>query len=223
VTEVAGKLAELLALATDVTWSASFSDRRDSVSVYARSERLPGCSGLYLELQTAATWRVRPATCSLNRDEAAFWQRFSTRDANVFAGFDITTEELAAVVPDDKFAIVLDGLRAIAARREASAFEDAARARSFRAVVREHDRRGWACPVRVADGQFEDPAHRLRVEQLREQDNWRPPGCWVLRKVDRYPRSWFEPGWWATRRGADDEARRHLAMTAGNDTRTAYA
>jgi hypothetical protein len=225
VAEVAGKLAELLALATDVTWSAGFSDRQDSVSVYARSERLPGASGLYLELQTAATWRVRPATCSLSKDEVAFWQRFSTRDADVFAGFGITTAELAAVVPDDKFAIVLDGLRAIAARREASAFEDTARARSFRAVVREYDRGGWACPVRVADGQFEDPGHRLRVEQLRERERneWRPPGCWVLRKVDRYPRSWFEPGWWATRRSADDEARRRLAMAAENDTRTAYA
>jgi hypothetical protein len=208
-----GKLAVILALATDITWSASYSDRQDSVSVYARSERLPGAGGLYFELQTAATWRVRPSTCSLSRDEAAFWQRLSIRGNNPFAGFDITTAELAAVVPGDKFAIVLDGLRAIAARQEASAFKDAAIARSFRAAVREYDR-GWACPVRIADGQFEDPGHRLRVEQLRERDEWRPQGCWVLRKVGRYPRSSFEPGWWATRRGADDEARRRLAAQA---------
>jgi hypothetical protein len=207
---VSAELAELLALATDVTWSASVSDRQDSVGVYAKSARLPGAGGLHFDLRAPALWRVRPSTSSLSQEEAAFWQHFSTRDGDPFAGFDLTTGDLAAVLPASQLAIVLDGMRSIAARREASAFQDAETARDLRAVVQKYDRR-WACPVRVAPGQFEDPGHRLRVERLREQDQWRPPGCWVLRKVDRYPRPWFLPGWWAARRGADDEARRVLA------------
>lgn len=212
------KLAEILALATDVTWSASFSDRQDHVSVYAKSARLPGAGGLHFDLRTPTLWRVRPSTSSLSREEAAFWQRFSTRDGDPFGGFDVTTADLAAVLPAAQLAIVLAGLRSIAARREASAFQDAETARDLRAVVQRYDR-SWACPVRVAAGQFDDPGHRLRVERLREreQHEWRPTACWVLRQVDRYPRSWTLPGWWATRRGADDEARRVLAsMTARN-------
>jgi hypothetical protein len=207
---VNAKLAELLALATDVIWSASFSDRQDHVGVYAKSARLPGADGLHFDLRAPTVWRVRPSTSSLRQEEAAFWQRFSTRDGDPFAGFDLTTADLAAVLPPTQLAIVLDGLRSIAARREASAFQDADTARSFRAVVQKYDR-SWACPVRVAADQFEDPGHGLRVERLQEQDQWRPPRCWVLREVDRYPRSWFLPGWWAARRGADDEARRVLA------------
>jgi hypothetical protein len=208
---VDGKLAELLALATDATWSAYFSDRQDRVSVFVRSAHLPGASGLSFELRAPAIWRARPSTFSLSQEEAAFWQRFSVRDKDPFAGFDVTTTELAAVLPPVQLGVVLNGLRTIAARRERSAFEDACVARDFRAVIRQYDR-SWACPVRVADGQFEDPGHRFRVELLQEPDEWRPPGCWVLRKVDSYPRSRCEPGWWATRRSADDEARRHLAV-----------
>jgi hypothetical protein len=172
-------------------------------------------------LRAPTVWRARPSTSSLSRAEAAFWQRFSTRDGDPFGGFDLTTADLAAVLPAAQLATVLDGLRSIAARREASAFEYADTARNLRAVVQKYDR-SWACPVCVAAGQFEDPGHRLRVERLREQDEWRPPRCWVLREVDRYPRSWFLPGWWATRRGADDEARRVLAnKTAGHAGRSA--
>jgi hypothetical protein len=209
---VNAKLAELLALATDVTWSASVSDQQGSVGVYAKSARLPGAGGLHLDLRTPTVWRVRPSTSSLGPEEAAFWQRFSTRDGDPFAGFDLTTADLAAVLPAAQLATVMDGLRSIAARREASAFQDAETARDLRAVIQKYDP-SWACPVRVAAGQFEDPGHVLRVERLREreQHEWRPPGCWVLRQVDRYPRSWLLPGWWATRRGADDEARRVLA------------
>ena len=203
---MSAKLAELLALATDVTWSASFSDRRLSVSVYAKSARLPGAGGLYFDLQTPTVWRVRPSTSSLRQEEVAFWCRFSVRADDPFAGFDLTTEDLAAVLPAAQFAIVLDGLRSIAARHERSAFEDAETARDLRAVIQKYDR-SWACPVRVAADQFEDPGHGLRVERLQEQGEWRPAGCWVLRKVNGYPRSWLEPGWWATRRAADDEAR----------------
>jgi hypothetical protein len=65
----------------------------------------------------------------------------------------------------------------------------------------------------VAAGQFEDPGRRPRVEHLQEPDPWRPPRCWVLREVDPRPRSWFLPGWWTTRRGADDEGRQVLAKT----------
>jgi hypothetical protein len=210
------KLAELLALATDMTWSAWFSDQQDSVSVYAKSGRLPGTDGFYIDLRSPSAWRARPATTSLGPEEAAFWQRFSTQDRNPFKGFELTTADLAAVLPAAQLAIVLDGLRAIAARREASAFEDAALARDLRAVVQRYDR-SWACPVRVAAGQFEDPGHRLRVERLQDPDGWRPARCWVLRKVDRYPRPYLEPGWWATRRAADDQARHVLASkTAGN-------
>lgn len=204
------KLSELLALATDVTWSASFSDRQDHVSVYAKSARLPGADGLHFDLRAPTVWRVRPSTSSLRQEEAAFWQRFSTRDGDPFGGFDLTTADLAAVLPAPQLVIVLDGLRSIAARREASAFEDADTARHLRAVIQQYDR-SWACPVRVATDQFEDPGHRLRVERLRERDQCRAPRCWVLREVDRYPRSWFLPGWWATRRAADDEGRRVLA------------
>ena len=205
------KLAELLALAPDVTWSAGFSDRRDHVAVYAKSRRLPGAAGLDIELQAPLTWRVRPATSSLRQDEAAFWQRFSVRDGDPFAGFDLTMTDLAAVLPAPQLAIVLDGLRSIAARREAAAFENSAAARRFRAVVRQYDR-GWACPALVAPGQFEDSGHCLRVERLwqRDRHEWRPAGCWALRQVAPRPRSWLLPGWWATRRGADDEARRLL-------------
>lgn len=210
------KLAEILALATDITWSVSLSDQQDHMGVYAKSERLPGCWGLHIDSLWASTvWRVRPATSSLRQEEAAFWQRFSTRDGDPFAGFELTTADLAIVLPSPQLGAVLDGLRSIAARREASAFQDTVTARNLRAVIREHDR-SWACPVRTADGQFEDPGHRLRVEPLREQDEWRPAGCWVLREIGGYPRSWFLPGWWATRRAADDEARRVLARkTAG--------
>jgi hypothetical protein len=214
---VSAKLAELLALATDVTWSASFSDRHDSVGVYAKSALLPGCSGLSFELRTPEVWRVYPSTSSLSREEAEFWRRFSVPADRPFAGFDITMPDLAAVLPAVQLAIVVDGLRAIAARHEKSAFEDADTARSFRAVIRRYDR-SWACPVRVTDGQFEDPDHSLRVERLQEHDEWRPLGCWVLRKVSRYPRRWLEPGWWATRRSADDAARHIL-----NDTPAIYA
>jgi hypothetical protein len=212
------KFAELLALATDVTWSASFSDRQDHVGVYASSARLPGAGGLHLDLRAPAVWRVRPSTSSLRQEEAAFWQRFSTRDGDPFAGFDVTTADLAAVLPAAQLATVLDGLRSIAARREASAFQDADTARDLRAVVQKYDR-SWACPVRVAAGQFEDPGHGLRVERLREQDEWRPPRCWVLREVDRYPRPWLLPGWWATRRAADDEGRRVLASKTTRNTK----
>jgi hypothetical protein len=210
------KLAELLALATDVTWSAWCSDHQDSVSVYAKSALLPGADGLRIALRSPSAWRASPATSSLGPEEAAFWQRFTCRDRDPFAGFDLTTADLAAVLPAPQLATVLDGLRAIAARREASAFEDAGLARDLRAVVQRYDR-SWACPVRVAAGQFEDPGHRLRVERLQDQDGWRPARCWVLRKVDRYPRPWLEPGWWATRRAADDQARHVLAsQEAGN-------
>jgi hypothetical protein len=213
------KLAELLALAADVAWSASFSGQQDGMSVHAKSERLPGAGGLDIGFWSPSVWHVRPATGQLRQEEAAFWERFSDRPGDPFAGFDLATEDLAAVLPAPQLAIVVDGLRSIAARREASAFQDAGQARSLRTVIRKYDR-GWACPVRVAVGRFEDPGHRLRVERLREQDEWRPPGCWVLREVDRYPRSWFLPGWWAMRRGADDEARRVLASkAAGNSGR----
>ncbi len=153
---------------------------------------------------------MRPSASSLRQEETAFWQRFSTRGGDPFGGFDLATADLVAVLPAAERAIVLDGLRSIAARREASAFQDADTARNLRAVIQKYDR-SWACPVRVAAGQFEDRGHGLRVERLRGQDEWRPPRCWVLREVDRYPRSWFLPGWWATRRGADDEARRVFA------------
>lgn len=208
------KLAELLALATDITWSASFSDRQDSVSAYARSALLPGAGGLHFDMRSPETWRVRPSTSSLRKEEAAFWQRFSVRDGDPFGGFDVTTADLAAVLPAAQLAVVLDGLRSVAARREARAFEDARVARELRAVVQKYDR-GWACPVPVAADQYEDPGHVLRVERLQEPDEWRPPRCWVLRKVDRFPRSWLEPGWWATRRAADDEARRVLIVVGG--------
>ena len=219
------KLAELLALATDVSWSASFSDRHDRVDhvgVYARSACLPGTGGLSFDLQIPALWRVRPSTSSLRQEEAAFWQRFSCRDSDPFAGFDVTTADLAAVLPATQLGIVLDGLRSIAARREASAFQDAQAARYLRAVVRNYDR-SWACPVRVAPGQFEDPGHRVRVERLQDRDEWRPPRSWVLRPVYRSgePRPWLLHGWWATRRAADDEGRRFLASrTASTSTST---
>jgi hypothetical protein len=216
---VNAKLAELLALATDATWSASFSDRQDLVGAYARSERLPGASGLSIDLRSPSVWRVRPSTGSLSQEEAAFWQRFSTRDGDPFGGFEVTTADLAAVLPAAQLTTVLDGLRAIAARREASAFEDAGMARDLRAVVQAYDR-SWACPVRVDVGHFEDPARRLRVERLPEGDEWRPRGCWVLRDVDKYVRGWVMPGWWATRRAADDEARSVLARKDARSAET---
>jgi hypothetical protein len=189
------------------------------VSVYAKSERLPGCRGLDFDLRAPSTvWRVHPATSSLRQEEAAFWQRFSARDRDPFGGFDVTTADLAAVLPAPELATVLDGFRSIAARREESAFQDAGTARTLRALVQKYDRT-WACSLRVAIGQFEDPGHRLRVERLLEQgpNEWRPTGCWVLRKVDPYPRPWLEPGWWATRRAADDEARRVIASKTARD------
>lgn len=209
---VNAKLTELLSLATDITWFASFSDQRDSVSVYAKSECLPGGCGLRAVLRALPeVWQVQPDTSGLRREEAEFWERFSTRAGDPFAGFAVTTADLAAVLPAAQLAIVLDGLRSIAARREASALQDAGTARNLRTVIQKYDRK-WACPVRVAPDRFEDPGHRLRVERLPEpEDGWRPRGCWVLRDVDRYVRDWPLPGWWGTRRAADDEARRVLA------------
>lgn len=210
------KLAELLALATDIKWSASFSDRQDAARVYARSECLPGCHGFHIDLQTSAIWRARPDAYSLSRDEAAFWQRFSTQENNPFGGFDVAFADLAVVLPGTQMAIVLDGLRAIAARREESVFWHSSAAQDYRAVIRRYDR-SWACPVRVAAGQFEDPDHRLRIEHVNESDTYRPSRCWVLREVSPYPRLWFLPGWWATRRAADDEGRRVLASKTARD------
>lgn len=205
------KLAGLLDLAADATWSASFSDRQDHIGVYARSALLPGAAGLQFDLRTPQTWRCSPSTSSLSAEQAEFWQRFSVRPHDPFGGFEVTTADLAAVVPPDRFAVVLDGLRVIAARHEAAAMADVAVARECRAVVRGYDR-SWACPDPVAPEQFEDPGHRVRVERLRGQDGWRPADCWVVRQVaGTRPRPWPMQGWWATRRGADDQARRVLA------------
>lgn len=205
------KLAELLDLAADITWSAWLSDHSDMVRVHARSQLLPGNCGLEFSMETASTWQARPATTSLQREEAAFWERFSAPGRDVFGGFDVTTADLVTVLPGETLAIVIDAMRTIAARREAAAFRDTSLARSLRAVVRKYDV-GWACPVRVAAGQFEDAGHRVRVERMPQPDDgWRPPGCWVIREVDSYVRNWVLPGWWAGRRAADDEARRVLA------------
>lgn len=87
---------------------------------------------------------------------------------------------------------------------------------NFRVIIQKYDR-AWACPARVAGDQYEDPGHVLRVERLQEAHDWYPPRCWALRDVDRYPKPWFLPGWWATRRAADDEARRVLASRTATD------
>lgn len=214
----ARRLAEILALAADARWSASFPDENDSVIVTVKSQRLPGGCGLHIELRwLPGTWHVRPGAYRLRPEEAGFWTRFSSRDSDPFGGFDITTADLADVLPPAELAIVLDGLRSIAGRREAAAFRAAATARGLRTVIGKYDR-AYACPVRVAPGRFEDAGHRLRVERVTEPDELRPENSWVLRDLERRVRDWPLPGWWATRRAADDEARRFLSRKeAGND------
>lgn len=205
------RLTQLVALAPDVKWGVSFSGYHQWVSVDAHSALLPGGSGFCAELQAAGTrWHIRPQATRLERAEADFWRRFSDHAGDPFAGFSVGSSALVTALPRVHLTDILDGLRAVAATRERAAFAHTREPDPLRADIEAFDS-AWACPLRVATQRYEDPSHALRVERLRKGQHSRPMGSWVLREIGLDGSS-LHGLWWATRRGADDEARSVLSV-----------
>ena len=179
-----------------------------------------GC-GLRGELNRRGTgWRILPDTTTMRADQAEFWASLSDHPgpgADPFGGLTVPIGVLMDVLPDTARGAVLEGLRLRAAHDERRIFELSRNAKALRAAVARYGG-GWVCPHTDERGGYTCDDSSLRVVRVTGSgDPLVPNGAWQVLGRPHGLRERPLPtylSWWATRRAADDEARRLLDSSA---------
>ena len=191
---------------------------------HVRDAAIPGgAAAVRMRMRAGGpAWELGAGVSHLTREQGAAWAAVTDGDGSAFGSIALDLRELLDLLPASAHAGVLDHLRAVAAEHEERMLGHQRTGRALRAAAGRIDS-SWACSLPDPDGGFRDPLGLVCVRRLaadlHDGIGATPRGTWVVISLTRSYRDVLRlegeyPRYWATRRGADDQARRVLDRPA---------